>query len=64
LLKAIGECRRACITASTHAPIRGDVYKATEALCERIDDLAQILTGDRTHFHLKAHSSTRHQPPF
>lgn len=64
LLKAVGECRRACITASSAAPIGGDVYNATHALVESIDDLAQILTGSREHFHLKPHKQhTAHAVP-
>jgi hypothetical protein len=53
LLAAIGACRDACIRAATAAPIGEPVYVAVGNLRHAIDDVAEILTGDRTHFHLK-----------
>ena len=57
LLDAIGECRRACITATSKAPIGGDVYQAAGKLVSVIDDMAGTLTGDREALHLKGHST-------
>ena len=53
LLAAIGECRRACITASFKAPIGGPIYRAATRLMEEIDLMAEALTGDRIHFWTK-----------
>jgi hypothetical protein len=57
LLKAIGECRAACIVASSKAPITGDVYQRCTGLIQAIDDVAEVLTGDRQHFWLRPHSA-------
>lgn len=54
LLQAIGECRAACIKAQTAAPINEPIYRATDVLMDAIDSLAEVLTGDREHFHLKS----------
>jgi hypothetical protein len=53
LLAAIGACRNACIRATTAAPIGEPIYVAAGNLQRAIDDLAEVLTGDFTHFHLK-----------
>ena len=52
LLAAIGECRRACVVANSKAPIGGPIYRAASRLMEEIDLVAEVLTGDRRHFHL------------
>jgi hypothetical protein len=57
LLEAIGACRRACIAASTVAPIGGPIYRAANRLMEEIDLGAEVLTGNRRHFWLKPHST-------
>jgi hypothetical protein len=54
ILEALGEARRTLC----HSPIP---YRSREKLLasdiiERIDDLAELLTGDRTHSHIKMHS--------
>jgi len=54
LLTEIEKCRNACIAAMTAAPIGGPVYRAAGEVQESIDKLAEVLTGDRTHFHLKS----------
>jgi hypothetical protein len=54
LLAAIGACRSACIRATTAAPIGEPIYVAVGNLQRAIDDIAEVLTGDRTHFHLKS----------
>jgi hypothetical protein len=57
LLEALGACRRACIGASTAAPIGGPIYRATSRLMEEIDLVAEVLTGNRRHFWLTPHST-------
>jgi hypothetical protein len=54
LLDAIGACRRACIAASSAAPIGGPIYRAVNRLMEAIDLV--VLTGNRRHFWLKPYS--------
>ena len=63
LLAAIGECRRACITASSKAPIGGPIYRAATRLIEEIDLVAEALTGDRRHFWLKPPSTPGSKQP-
>jgi hypothetical protein len=60
LLEALGACRRACIGASTAAPIGGPIYRATSRLMEEIDLVAEVLTGNRRHFWLTPHSTPDH----
>ena len=57
LQEAIGACRRACVAASTVAPIGGPIYRAANRLVEEIDLVAEVLTGNRRHFWLKPHST-------
>ena len=57
LVKAIGACRRACVAASSVAPIGGPIYRAASRLMEEIDLVAEVLTGDRRHFWLTPHST-------
>ncbi|WP_201829516.1 hypothetical protein [Microvirga zambiensis] len=52
LLKMLGETRRQLCGASI--PLNTAEYRAAGEIIARIDDLAELLTGDRTHFHLKA----------
>ena len=44
LVKAIGACRRACVAASSVAPIGGPIYRAANRLMEEID-LGSPATG-------------------
>lgn len=57
LLVSLRECREACTHAHTAAPINGEVYRAVSTFQTALDDLTGVLTGDRTHFHLKSHST-------
>ena len=61
LLGALKSCRDACVRASMRAPINGDIYKSVEQLMNAIDDVAGVLTGDPTHFHLKS-APSRQEP--
>ncbi|BDC50650.1 hypothetical protein F183_A29660 [Bryobacterales bacterium F-183] len=62
LLAAVGVCRTACVAACTKAPIGGAVYRATSALMDAIDELAEVLTGDRAHFHRRMEKFPCAQP--
>jgi hypothetical protein len=62
LLDAIGACRRACIAASSAAPIGGPIYRAANRLMEEIDLVAEVLTGNRRHLWLKPYSTPRIMP--
>ena len=53
LLKAIGACREACLSAKRNAPIGGPEYRAVSRLMDEIDLVAEVLTGHRNHFHLR-----------
>ena len=56
LLTAIGVCRKACIQACSKAPINEPIYRTCTLVTERIDELAEVLTGDKTYFWLKGGS--------
>ena len=59
LLQAIGACRKSCIEAGHHALFdRKDVLAACSSIQAGIDKLAEMLTGDREYFWMKAHSSS------
>ncbi len=62
LLAALGEARDWTLAyehgQSYHDPVR----LQCEAIVSSIDALAETLTGDRTHFHLKPHGGGFGQP--
>ena len=54
ILEALGEARRKlCLSRIPHGT--PDKLLANDII-SRIDDMAEIITGDRSHFHLKMHS--------
>jgi hypothetical protein len=54
ILEVLGEARRElCLSP---IPFRTPDRILASDLIERSDDMAELLTGDRTHFHLKMHS--------
>jgi hypothetical protein len=58
LLDALSACRRTCCDIGGRcAPINGELYNALHRLTEAIDDLAVILTGDRSYFWQSRHST-------
>jgi hypothetical protein len=59
-LEAIRLMRDACIDVSRQAPIGSTEYRAADTLRARLDDAVEALTGDRTRFWLKPHSSVGH----
>lgn len=60
LLAKLGEARSAVLAAQRLVRHRSVQAKAMDALLGDIDDLAGLITGDRTHFHLKPHSASAH----
>jgi hypothetical protein len=46
--------RAACILVLRRARPQGELYKATEAMIDAIDGLAEVVTGDRKRFHQEA----------
>lgn len=54
ILKALGEARRQL--CHTLIPLGSPEYMMAQTIIDRIDDMAELLTGDRTHFHIKMHS--------
>jgi len=54
LLKALGDVRHR-LTRS-RIPLGSPDYHVAQAIIDRIDDMAELLTGSREHFHLKMHS--------
>ena len=55
----IGACREACIESLRRAPIDEEIPKRAQALMHAIDDVAEVLTGDRRHFWLKPHGGPK-----
>jgi hypothetical protein len=57
-LAALEKCRTACCTVGARStPTNGELYKALHRVTEAIDDIAVLLTGDRTHLWAKRHST-------
>lgn len=51
LLGEAARWRRTCIEVLTRAKPQGPLYKATEGIVDAIDGLAEVVAGDRKHFH-------------
>lgn len=49
-LEEAGRFRRQCIEVLSRAKPQGPLYKATEAVVEAIDGLAEVVAGDRRKF--------------
>ncbi|WP_336492292.1 hypothetical protein [Methylobacterium nigriterrae] len=45
--------RLECIRVLAQAPVGNPVYQAANGIVDAIDGLAEAVTGDRRHFHLK-----------
>ena len=54
VLEKLERGRAGAIQVHREAKINSDAYRAARQILEAIDDLAHVLTGDKTHFHLKA----------
>ncbi|WP_336490932.1 hypothetical protein [Methylobacterium nigriterrae] len=49
--------RLECIRVVAQAPVGSLVYQAASGIIDAIDGLAEAVTGDRRHFHLKPPST-------
>ena len=47
LLIALGTCRASLVQVLAKAPIHAEEYRAVARLCDQIDDLVLVVTGDR-----------------
>ncbi len=54
-LTALERARDLTIRFKSAQEFGSDAYSKGDALTEAIDGMAELLTGERTHFHLKAH---------
>ena len=53
VLEKLAVGRRGAIQVSTEAKIASPEYRAAQSALNAIDNLAEVLTGDQEHFHLK-----------
>lgn len=56
VLQALGQCRRVLIAAQARMRARSGLYRGADAVVAEIDELALVLTGDRTYFYAKGHA--------
>lgn len=56
-LEKLGSGRAGAIQVMREAKIGSKEYRYAGDVCDAIDDLAEKLTGDRTHFHGKPAST-------
>lgn len=52
-LEKLGTGRAGAVQVMTRAKIDSSEYRLASYVAEAIDDLAESLTGDRTHFHAR-----------
>lgn len=50
-LEEAAQWRQQCILVLTRAKPEGPLYKATSKIVDAIDDVAEVVTGDRRRFH-------------
>lgn len=50
-LEDAGRFRRQCVEVLTRAKPQGPLYKAVEGVVDAIDDVAEVVAGDRRRFH-------------
>jgi hypothetical protein len=60
-LSTLGAFRLELTTYQGQMPIGADLYRRTDILRKALDDVVEVLTGDRTHFWLKGNAP--HRPP-
>jgi len=56
LLDALGACRLALISAQSGMRKKSGLHRGADALVSEIDEMALILTGDRTYFYATGHA--------
>ena len=56
LLGTLGTCRSALIAAQGGMRRKSGLYRGADAVIAEIDELALILTGDRTYFYAPGHA--------
>lgn len=59
-LAEAGKLRAACVRMHTRGPIRDPLYASISHLMQAIDAVAEVVTGNRAHFHIVQHSATPH----
>ncbi len=57
LLSALGSCRGALCEQRPAMPPHSALRHTSDGLVALIDDMALILKGDRSYFHLKGHAN-------
>jgi hypothetical protein len=55
-LAALERTRQFTVEFGSAHKFGSEAYKKSNALSEAIDNMAEELTGDKSHFHLKGHS--------
>ncbi len=56
LLDALGACRTVLVRAQRTMRRKSGLYRSTDAVVAEIDELALVLTGDRTYFYASGHA--------
>jgi len=56
LLDTLGACRSALIAAQRGMRTKSGLYRGADAIVSEIDEMALILTGDRTYFYATGHA--------
>lgn len=56
LLAALGACRSALIGAQRGMRRKSGLHRGADAVIAEIDEMALILTGDRTYFYATGHA--------
>ncbi|WP_204307360.1 hypothetical protein, partial [Enterobacter hormaechei] len=62
-LDEAGKLRHAATELLARAPVRGPLYLSLEGILGAIDSVAEIVKGDRRHFHEKGIASAWNRPP-
>lgn len=57
LLEALSQARKTVIAAQRAMRPKSGLARSAEAVIAEIDELAFLLTGERAHFHARAHGS-------
>jgi len=59
ILARLGDCREAMIELGAGCRPRSLMRASADQMVRNIDELAMMLTGERTHFHSKGHGPSR-----